>query len=80
MQKSIAKDLVFMVWYHEYMDGFLNYLDTLMEREEIAQTPYGFVKVMQYVDFDGNNIEKYLFNTYGEAFTYQLYLNKHGNN
>jgi hypothetical protein len=59
MQKSIAKDLVFMVWYHEYMDGFLNYLDTLMEREEIAPTPYGFVKVMQYVDFEGNNIEKY---------------------
>jgi len=77
MQKAIAKDLVFMVWYHEYMDGFLNYLDVLMERENISQTPYGYVKVMQYVDFEGNNIERYLFNTYGEAFTYQLYINKH---
>lgn len=34
---------------------------------------------MQYVDFEGNNIEKYLFNTYGEAFIYQLYINRHEN-
>lgn len=80
MQKAITKDLIFMVWYQEYMDGFLSYLDTLMERELISQnTIYWFAKAMQYVDFDGNNIEKYLFYTYGEAFIYQLYINRHEN-